>query len=222
MSLLMFVADYAALFRAEKYIASGMAAVLLATIPLLTLVMEMILLPRHRLSAMAVGSTLMGFAGVIVLLLPGTHAGLQMLPCLAILAGATAWALGIVLSRSMDLPKARPMTSGATMLLGGAILLALSAATGELRGPLHISLRALLAEGYLIVFGSLIAFTAFVWLLAHMPATSVSSYAYVNPIVAVALGYFLGGETITLRTLAGTALVVASVVLILRPIKHAP
>jgi drug/metabolite transporter (DMT)-like permease len=220
MSLLMFVADYAALFWAEKYIPSGIAAVLLATIPLLTLVMEIVLLPRHRLSWMVVASALIGFGGVLILLLPGKQTNLEILPCLAILGGATAWALGIVLSRSMDLPKARPMTSGVTMLLGGTILLLLSGATGELHRLSHFSLRAVLAEGYLIVFGSLIAFTAFVWLLAHMPATSVSSYAYVNPVVAVALGYFLGGEALTLRSLAGTALVVTSVILILRPARQ--
>ena len=80
----------------------------------------------------------------------------------------------------------------------------------------HISLRALGALAYLIVFGSLLAFTAFVWLLAHMPATRVASHAYVNPIVAVALGYFVAGEPVTLRTLAGTALVLISVFVILR------
>jgi len=109
MSLLMFVADYAALFWAEQYIASGIAAVLLATIPLLTLVMEIILLPKKRLSWMILVSTLLGFAGVVILLLPGTHASLRLLPCLAILGGATAWAMGIVLSRSMDLPISRPV-----------------------------------------------------------------------------------------------------------------
>ena len=80
----------------------------------------------------------------------------------------------------------------------------------------HVSLRAAVALGYLIIFGSLLAFTAFVWLLAHMPATRVSSHAYVNPIVAVALGYFAAGEPVTTRTLAGTALVLFSVFMILR------
>jgi drug/metabolite transporter (DMT)-like permease len=100
------------------------------------------------------------------------------------------------------------------------VLLALAAVFGEMRPFPHISLRAAEAELYLITFGSLLGFTAFVWLLAHMPATRVSSHAYVNPIVAVALGYFLGGETVTMRTLAGTALVLLSVFLILRPAKQ--
>ncbi len=80
----------------------------------------------------------------------------------------------------------------------------------------HVTLRAAMAVLYLIVFGSLLGFTAFVWLLAHMPATRVASHAYVNPIVAVALGYFFAGEPVTVRTLAGTALVLISVFIILR------
>ena len=102
------------------------------------------------------------------------------------------------------------------MVLGGGMLLVLSAGFGEWRPFPHVSLRAVFALVYLIVFGSLLAFTAFVWLLGQMPATRVSSHAYVNPVVAVALGYFVAGESITARTLIGTALVLASVVLILR------
>jgi drug/metabolite transporter (DMT)-like permease len=140
-----------------------------------------------------------------------------ILPCAAILAGAVTWSLGSVLSRSMDLPKSRPLTAGAAMMLGGGMLLALSAMFGEMHPMPHVSLRAGLALLYLIVCGSLMGFTAFVWLLARMPATRVASHAYVNPVVAVALGYFVAGEVITLRTLAGTLLVITSVFLILRP-----
>jgi len=137
-------------------------------------------------------------------------------PCLAILCGCTTWSLGTVLSRSMDLPGARPVTAGATMMLGGGILLLISAGLGEMHPMPHVSFRAAGALLYLIVCGSLLAFTAFVWLLAHMPATRVASHAYVNPIVAVALGYFAAGEPLTMRTLAGTALVLVSVFMILR------
>ena len=151
-----------------------------------------------------------------MLLIPGGRIHLALIPCLAILAGATTWSLGSVLTRSMELPKSRPVTAGAAMMLGGAMLLAISAAFGEMHPFPHISARAVLALLYLIVFGSLLAFTAFVWLLAHMPATRVSSHAYVNPIVAVALGYFAAGEVITWRILAGSVLVLVSVFLILR------
>jgi len=102
------------------------------------------------------------------------------------------------------------------MVLGGGMLLALSGLFGELHPLPHVSLRGALALLYLVIFGSLLGFTAFVWLLARMPATRVSSHAYVNPVVAVALGYFVAGEVITTKTLIGTALVLASVILILR------
>jgi drug/metabolite transporter (DMT)-like permease len=214
--LLMFVAEYGPLFWAEKYIPSGVASVLEATLPLITLVIEMLILRKQRLRFGAVISTVLGFCGVGVLLLPSGPQHLALLPCAAILVGAITWALGSVLSRSMDLPKSRPLTAGAAMMLGGGILLALSAALGELNPLPHVSLRAGLAILYLIVFGSLLAFTAFVWLLARMPATRVASHAYVNPIVAVALGFFVAGEVITTRMLIGTAIVLASVILILR------
>lgn len=214
--LLMFVAEYGPLFWAEKYVPSGIVSVLAATIPILTLVIEMLVLRQQKWHAGVIFSTLLGFGGVGVLLMPGGSQTFGIVPCLAILAGCVSWALGSVLSRSMDLPKSRPVTAGATMMLGGAMLLMLSGAFGELNPLPHISIRAALAELYLIVAGSLLAYTAYVWLLSHLPATSISSYAYVNPIVAVALGHFAAGEAVTFRTLAGTALVIVSVSLILR------
>ena len=102
------------------------------------------------------------------------------------------------------------------MLLGGGALFVLSFLFGELRTPPHVSLRAGAALLYLIVCGSLLGFTAFVWLLGRMPASRIASHAYVNPVVAVALGYFAGGEQITWRMLSGAALVLMSVFLILR------
>jgi drug/metabolite transporter (DMT)-like permease len=216
MGLLMFVAEYAPLFWAEKFVPSGVVSVLAATIPILTIIAEALLLRHERLRPMMVAATLLGFVGVAVLVWPGAQQHFGVIPCLAVLAGSTGWALGSVLSRSLELPKARPVTAGATMMIGGAGLLLLSAAFGEMNPVPHISVRGGLALLYLIVIGSLVAFTAYMWLLAHMPATRVASYAYVNPIVAVALGYFAAGEAITPRTLAGTVLVVTSVFLTLR------
>ena len=216
MSLLMFVAEYGPLFWAEKYVPSGVVSVLAATIPIITLALEMLILRQQNWRPRLAAATLLGFAGVGVLLLPGGPQHFPIVPCLAILCGCTTWSLGTVLSRSMDLPGARPVTAGATMMLGGGILLLISAGLGELHPMPHVSFRAAGALLYLIVCGSLLAFTAFVWLLAHMPATRVASHAYVNPIVAVALGYFAAGEPVTMRTLAGTVLVLVSVFMILR------
>jgi drug/metabolite transporter (DMT)-like permease len=216
MALLMFVAEYGPLFWAEKYVPSGVVSVLAATLPIITLILEMLILRQQRMRPMLALAVLIGFSGVAVLLMPGGTQHIALIPCLAILAGATTWSLGAVLTRSMELPTSRPTTAGAAMMVGGAMLLALSAGFGEMHPFPHVSTRAVLAMLYLIIFGSLLAFTAFVWLLGHMPATRVSSHAYVNPIVAVALGYFAAGEIITWRIIAGSLLVLVSVFLILR------
>jgi len=216
MALLMFVAEYGPLFWAEKYVPSGVVSVLAATLPIITLILEMLILRQQRMRPMLALAVLIGFSGVAVLLMPGGTQHIALIPCLAILAGATTWSLGAVLTRSMELPTSHPTTAGAAMMVGGAMLLALSAGFGEMHPFPHVSTRAVLAMLYLIIFGSLLAFTAFVWLLGHMPATRVSSHAYVNPIVAVALGYFAAGEIITWRIIAGSLLVLVSVFLILR------
>jgi drug/metabolite transporter (DMT)-like permease len=215
MALTMFVAEYGPLFWAEKFVPSGVVSVLAATIPILTLVLEMLILRKQHFRFSIALSTLIGFIGVGILLLRGGGQSFPLVPCFAVLAGSVCWSLGTVLSRSMNLPSARPLTAGAIMMLGGVGLLLLSASFGELHPLPHVSLRAGLAVLYLIVFGSLVAFTAYIWLLSHMPASSVSSYAYVNPVVAVALGHFAAAEPVSLRTLAGTALVIVSVFLTL-------
>jgi drug/metabolite transporter (DMT)-like permease len=218
--LLMFVAEYGPLFWAEKYIPSGIASLLAATLPLITMVLEVFILREQRFRLRLMVSTVVGFLGVGVLLVKNGGQHIPILPCIAILAGATTWSLGSVLNRSLDLPESKPLTAGAAMALGGGMLLLLSALFGEMRPTPHVSLRAALALLYLIFFGSLLAFTAYVWLLARMPATRVASHAYVNPIVAVALGYFFAGEVITMRTLVGAVLIIASVFLILREDKE--
>jgi drug/metabolite transporter (DMT)-like permease len=216
MALFLFVAEYAPLFWAEKFVPSGIVSVLAATIPIMTLIAEAVILREKRLRPATIVATLIGFSGVAILLLRGQDRTFGLLPCIAVLAGSVCWTLGSVFNRSMDLPKSRPVTAGATMMLGGVGLFALSAGFGEMHPFPHISLRAVWALLYLIVLGSLVAFTAFIWLLGHMSATRVSSYAYVNPIIAVAIGHFWAGEPITPRILAGTALVLVSVFLILR------
>ena len=216
MGILLFVVDYGPLFWAEKYVPSGIAAVLAATVPLMTIALEIFVVRMQPFRWSLVGAVLLGFCGVGVLLLPDPHQQLPIIPCIAILVGTASWCLGTVLSRKMVLPDSRPVTSGGAMTIGGAVLLALSGAFGELRPWPHVSRSGALALAYLIAFGSLLAFTAYVWLLGRMPASKVSSYAYVNPVVAVALGYFVANEPITTHSIAGAALVLLSVFLILR------
>lgn len=215
-ALCMFVATYGAVFWAEQYVPSGVTAVIEATLPITTIALEVFIFRQQPFSWRMLGAVVLGFSGVAWLLLKSGQQSFAALPCVVILAGGMAWSLGAVLTRSMPLPRSLTLGAGAQMMLGGAALLALSWATGELHPFPRIQMRAALALLYLIVAGSLLGFTAYVWLLARMPATRVASHAYVNPLVAVALGYFLAGEVLTLRMILASALVVASVFLILK------
>ena len=211
---LMFVVTYGAVFWAEQFVPSGFTSVLEATLPIITIGLEVFVFRQQRFRWSLLITIVVGFVGVLLLLLRNPQ-HVAILPCVAILGGGTAWSLGAVLTRSLALPKSKGITAGAEMWLGGAILLVLSALTGEMHPFPHVSAKAVGALAYLVVAGSLVGFSAFVWLLGRMPATRVASHAYINPVVAVALGYFFAGEAVTLRMLFGTALIVASVALIL-------
>ncbi|HEY9011420.1 MAG TPA: EamA family transporter [Devosia sp.] len=215
MGVLMFAVNYAGLFWAEKYLSSGIAAVIGATIPLMIVACE-ILFGLQRFRWTAVAAVLLGFCGVGVLMIPDAKLTVPILPALAIIVGVAGWSLGTVWSKKLPLPAAKPMTAAVSMAIGGAVLLVASALFGEMRPWPHISRSSALALAYLITFGSLVAYTAYVWLLGHMPASTVASYAYVNPVVAVVLGYFVAGEVITARMIVGAVLVLVSVYLILR------
>jgi drug/metabolite transporter (DMT)-like permease len=134
----------------------------------------------------------------------------------AIIIGAISWSIGSVLTRKLPLPPSKVMSSGAQMLAGGVFLALASAALGEFRSfsPSTVSRGAWLSLLYLIVAGSIIGFTAYVWLIHHESPTKVGTYAYVNPVVAVLIGYFLGGEALGLRTILGTLCVLISVLVI--------
>ena len=215
LALLMFVVTYGALFWAEMSVPSGMTSILEATIPLMTIALEVFVFRRSRFQLKHVVAVVLGFGGVVVLVAHGGAGSVGILPMIAILGGSLSWSLGSVLTGSLRLPKSRGITAGAEMMIGGAILLAMSAASGELHPFPHLTSRALFSVAYLVVAGSLVGFSAFVWLLGRMPATRVSSHAYVNPVVAIALGHFIAGEAITPRMLVGGLLVVVSVVLLL-------
>jgi drug/metabolite transporter (DMT)-like permease len=208
--------DYSALFWGEKDVASGVAAILAATIPLMTVGLEIFPFRTQPFRWIVLGSSMLGFVGVAVLMLPGSKDGIALVPSVAILLGSVGWSVGTILQQRMVLPASRAITSAGTMMLGGAILLALSAAFGELRPFPHISMRGALALVYLFFGGSLMGFTAYVWLLGRLPASKVASYAYVNPLVAVVVGYFLAKEPVTMRMVIGMAMVLVSVFLTLK------
>jgi drug/metabolite transporter (DMT)-like permease len=206
---LMFLIDYGSLFWAEQRVPSGLAAVILASIPLFITLLEIAVLRPQRLSARLA-------VGLVVKSVSLGEAPLDRAGAVAILVAALGWSAGTILTRRLTLPSSKAMSAAAQMLLGGLQLFVLAAVSGEFAGfhPLQVSPIAWFALLYLIVFGSLIGFTAYVWLLHYESPTMVGTYAYVNPVVAVAIGHFLGGESIGSRTLLGTLLVLASVLMI--------
>src|SRR5580692_11769767 len=219
LAVLIFLVDYGLVFWAEQRVPSGITAVMLATIPVFTALAEILILRTQRLTPRLGIALVVGLAGVAVLVSRSVSFGdapIESSGARALVVGAISWSLASVLSRKLTLPQSKVMSSGAQMLVGGILLLVAAAAFGEFRNfhAQQISARAWLALAYLIVAGSILAFTAYVWLIHHEAPTKVGTYAYVNPVVAVLLGYFLAGEAIGLRTVLGTFLVLVSVVVI--------
>lgn len=219
LAVLIFVLDYGLLFWAEKRVPSGIAAVMMATIPVFMTTSEILILRTQRLSARLAIALLVGIGGVAVLVsraLTFGEAPIDTAGACALIVAAISWSVASALTRKLPLPAAKAMSSGAQMFAGGVLLTLTAALLGEFRG-VHlqaVSREAWFALAYLIVAGSIVAFTAYVWLIHHESLTRVGTYAYVNPVVAVVLGYFLGGEAIGPRTVVGTALVLVSVVVI--------
>ena len=219
LALLIFVLDYGLLCWAEQRVPSGVAAVMMATIPVFMVLSEILILGTQRLTARLAIALLVGIGGVAVLVSRTLSFGegpIDTAGACALVVAAISWSVAAALTRKLPLPAAKVMSSGAQMLAGGVLLTLTAAALGEFRAYRNSSLSrgAWFALAYLIVAGSIVAFTAYVWLIHHESPTKVGTYAYVNPVVAVALGYFLGGEAVGPRTLMGTALVLVSVIVI--------
>ncbi len=219
LAFLIFVCDYGLLFWAEQRVPSGPAAVMMATIPVFMALSEIILLRTRKLTIRLAFALLIGLAGVAALVSRSLNLGgapIDSTGAIALLIGSISWSVASALTRILPLPSAKAMSSGAQMLAGGVLLTLAAAALGELPGfhPAAVSLKAWLALLYLIVPGSIIGFTAYTWLIHHESPTKVGTYAYVNPVVAVVIGYFLGGETIGPRTIIGTLFVLVSVIVI--------
>lgn len=204
---------------AEQRIASGLAALLVAVEPLFIVLLQATLpQERRRPSARALVGATFGVVGVVVLVGPTRLAGerVDLAGAGAVLFAAFAWALGSLLSRHFAPPASPLQATALQMLAGGVLLGCASAATGEWArfSPALVSGRSLAAVAYLVVFGSLVAFTAYVWLLRVASPALVSTYAFVNPVVAVFLGWLLAREEVGVRTLVAAAVIVGAVVLI--------
>ncbi|MGD0618359.1 MAG: EamA family transporter [Bryobacteraceae bacterium] len=227
LAVLIFVVDYGLVFWAEQWVPSGITAVMMATIAVFMALSEIIFLRTQRLSLRLVVALLVGIGGVAVLMSRSFHLGgapINRAGAIALIVGAIGWSVASALTRKLPLPPSKVMSSGAQMFAGGVLLTFTAAALGEFRDfhPLSVSRGAWFALLYLIVAGSIVAFTAYVWLIHHESPTRVGTYAYVNPVVAVLIGYFFGGEALGLRTILGTVFVLASVVLITTARAKAP
>ena len=219
LAICIFVLDYGLLFWAEQRVSSGIAAVMLATIPVFMSLSEIIVLRTQRLTIRLALALLVGIAGVSVLVSRSVNVGeapIDRRGAIALVIAAMSWSIASALTRKLPLPESKVMSAGAQMLAGGILLAVAAAIFGEFRG-FHIaavSRNVWFALAYLIVAGSIIGFTAYVWLLHYESPTKVGTYAYVNPVVAVIVGYFLGGETVGARIILGTLLVLVSVIII--------
>ncbi len=202
---------------AEQEVPSNLAALLIASVPLWVLVMRRV--SGEPVTGAGIGAVLVGFAGVALLLRPGEQsAGASLLALGACVFAAAMWASGSFASPRLRLPGDPLVSVGWQMLLGGAVITATGLAVGE-GGDVDLntfSTRSVVALAYLIVFGSWLAYTAYAWLLQNAPISRVATYAYVNPMVAIALGYLILDELIAPVTLVGAAIIVVSVALVTR------
>ena len=219
LGLIIFVFDYGLLFWSEQRVPSGVAAVMLATIPVFMALSEIIILRTQRLTIRLVVALLIGIFGVAILMAHSLNLGgapVDKLGALALIFASISWSIASILSRKIPLPQSKLMSSAAQMLTGGILLTILAAALGDFHNfhPAAVSRAVWFSLLYLIVAGSIIGFTAYVWLLHHESPTKVGTYAYVNPIVAVLVGYFLGGEELTTRTILGSLCILVSVIVI--------
>ena len=217
---LYFLVSHGGLHWAETVVPSGLAAVLIAIEPVFIALLTPILLGGRRPAALTWGGFVLGVAGV-ALLVQGNGSAAKpgyALGALVILLSALSWSVGVVYSRRAALPRNPVLTSAMAMMSGAVLLLLGGLVTGEYRDLdlAAIAPRSALSLLYLIVFGSLVAFTAYNWLLDHVSPTLIATHTYTNPVVAVLLGWWLAGETLSGRILLSAILILAAILLVRR------
>jgi drug/metabolite transporter (DMT)-like permease len=201
---------------AEQRIDSGLAALLISTEPLWIVLMVWLRSRQKRPHPRVIAGLVLGFVGLVMLVKPSGSTSIDLLAAAVVVLASVSWAWGSLYGQRAPLPSSPIATTGMQMLAGGAFLMIASLSTGEpARFVLsEVSLRSWLSLGYLIVFGAIVAFTAYVWLMRVAPPVLVSTYAYVNPVVAVFLGWALAGEPLTAGTLWAAAVILTGVALI--------
>lgn len=211
---LLFVLGHGTLAWAQQTVPAGVAALLVGSIPIWMALLDRVVFGKRLRSSAYLGFGL-GFVGLAFLVDPFGAGRVDRLGALVIILGALAWSAGSLYSRGAALPKRPFVSAGLGAVCGGILCLAVAVPAGEV-GEATWSAQSLLALAYLVVVGSLVGFSAYVWLLRAAPVSLVATYAYVNPIVAVALGWLVLGETITLQMLAAGIAIVVAVALIVR------
>ena len=204
---------------AEQRIASGIAALIIGTVPLWLVVIETLRPGGVRPSWQALIGLIVGFGGIYLLVGPTDPTGglqFDVLGTILLVIAAFLWSLGSIYSRSADLPKSALMMTGGEMLAGSIPIFIVSLLFGEWKSfnIAQVSTESWLALLYLITFGSMIGFVAYIWLLQNAPISLVATYAYVNPLVAVFLGNWFAQEELTARTLVGAVIIIGSVIFI--------
>jgi drug/metabolite transporter (DMT)-like permease len=211
---LLFVTGHGALAWSQQTVPAGVAALLVGTIPIWMALFDRVAFGK-RLPGLAYAGIAVGFAGLAFLFDPFGEGSVDRRGALVIVVSAMCWAVGSLYSRGAPLPRRPLVSAGLASLCGGILLTLYSAVSGEV-GEARWTTDAILALAYLIVVGSFIGFTTYVWLLRAAPISLVSTYAYVNPIVAVALGALILGEDVTVQMAVAGAAVLVSVAVILR------
>ena len=215
---LFFLVGHGALHWAEVRVPSGLASLLVAIEPILVFLLVSAAEKRWRMNISLLAGVLLGLGGVALLMGRSVLASgsWMLVSAFAILVGALSWSMGIVYSRRSHLSGSPLLLSALSLLSGSVMLLAAGTIAGEWRGfsLAGVTQRSWLALAYLIVFGSVVAFTAYNWLLEHYSPTLVATHTYVNPIVAVLLGWWLGGEPVTANVIVAAALVIGAVMLV--------
>ena len=213
-----FLIGHGTLHWAEQHVASGLAALLIATEPMFILVLAWASGQQKISRASALGLAL-GVVGVAILTgMEVSAKDASLLGMIAVLIGSAAWAAGVVISPKVKLPSDALARTAVPLVCGAIMLLASAGITGEFHG-LHwsaISGRSILGLAYLIVFGSIVAFTSYTWLLQRCPPALVATHTYANPVVAVLLGWLLAGEALTLRVVVASIAILGAIVLIRR------
>lgn len=205
---------------AEQTVPSGIAALLITTSPFWLVLFESMRAGGTKPTWQAILGLVIGFAGVFILIGPaeitGVEGGFDPFGTILLLLAPLFWSMGSIYAKGADLPKSTLLSTGMQMLMGAGALFLVSVVKGELSGfhPGEVTVRSWLALVYLITFGSLIGFVSYGWLLHNAPISLVSTYAYVNPVVAVLLGSWFAAEPLNGRILIAAAIIIGSVVLI--------